>query len=267
MGQVSMWKPQSLFLRQWKNSIAFLAKKSYHGPVNKTFEKQGSNHGKSSQSPYEPNWFEKLNAFVKRMYQQWDDFSKWNMPYFVQSPGAVNLILVSNLFVYSISTFFPNYFNETLRKWFVCNPDSGVTSAFLCTFAHADLIHLLVNMGFLLAFGPGACGVLGPLRFLFLYSAGGIAASFAETRISKNAACGASGSLCTLMGFYFLRQKNVYVSLLGIVPTSWKMVIGLFCIFESWRVILQFSTDSFDGGGSIAHLTGVGTGLALAFLL
>ncbi len=126
-----------------------------------------------------------------------------------------------------------------------------VTSMFL----HYGLLHLLVNMWALWVLGRTLEGVLGPVRFLALYLAGGLGGSVSVFLFADphSASAGASGAIFGLFAALFIVLKRLGRDTSSIIPI----------------LILNLAISFVPGISLAAHLGGLVTGgivaAALAF--
>jgi membrane associated rhomboid family serine protease len=144
-------------------------------------------------------------------------------------------------------------------------PEGTLTSMFM----HASWLHILGNMLFLFIFGNNVEDVMGRIRFIVFYIAGGFAAALAQTfatlEWSGTAAAsipnvGASGAIAAVLGAYFVLLPNarVFSLLFGFLP--WPVPAGFFLIFwfvfQLWQA--NFSVTHAGQGGGVAFAAHVG---------
>lgn len=151
-------------------------------------------------------------------------------------------------------------------------PEGTVTSMFM----HASWLHILGNMLFLFIFGNNVEDVMGRIRFVVFYLAGGFTAALAQTYVTlhwSGAAAasipnvGASGAIAAVLGAYLVLLPHARITglVLGFLP--WRFSAGLFLIvwfvFQLWQS--NFSITHADQGGGVAFAAHVG-GFAFGFL-
>ncbi|TAN05707.1 MAG: rhomboid family intramembrane serine protease [Rhodanobacteraceae bacterium] len=144
---------------------------------------------------------------------------------------------------------------------------------FTSLFIHADWMHLVGNMLFLVIFGLPAERALGSGRFLFLFLVGGAFANLvgAWTLASQlRPIIGCSGAVSATLGAYlalFPRAKLGLVLPLGLyfefirVPAA--LLIGM------WALLQLLFTWAGPGFGAVvwwAHLGGFGFGVVFALV-
>ncbi len=140
-----------------------------------------------------------------------------------------------------------------------------VTSQFL----HGSVLHVFVNMLFLLAFGPAIESVTGAVRFVCLYLLCGMLGGLAQISIDPGShvpGIGASGAIAGLLGAYIVRFPTRRVATL--VPAY--VVIGLWAAAQFVHGFGPLSERvlSERGGGTayFAHIGGFLSGVLLGGL-
>ena len=144
---------------------------------------------------------------------------------------------------------------------------------FSALFLHADWIHLLGNLVFLLIFGLPAERVMGGWRFLALFLLGGAVSNFAAVLAidaPDRVIIGASGAVSAVIGAYlalFPGARLGVVLPLGIflqfvrVPAS--LLIGLWALLQ---VVFAYSGPAFGAVAWPAHIAGFLFGVVFALL-
>ena len=80
-------------------------------------------------------------------------------------------------------------------------------TVFTAMFMHASIIHIGGNMIFLWIFGNNVEDAMGPVKYLFFYILGGIAALALQVAIAPNSTAptlGASGAIAAVLGGYIV---------------------------------------------------------------
>jgi membrane associated rhomboid family serine protease len=132
-------------------------------------------------------------------------------------------------------------------------------------FMHASWLHILGNMLFLWIFGNNVEDVMGRLRFLVFYVAGGFVAALTQAYVTLHwtgahdasiPTIGASGAIAAVLGAYLvlLPGARILTLLFGFLP--WRLSAGFFLVF--WFVF-----ELWQGGFSLTH-PGQGGGVAFA---
>jgi membrane associated rhomboid family serine protease len=144
-------------------------------------------------------------------------------------------------------------------------PEGTITGMFM----HASWVHLLGNMLFLFIFGNNVEDVMGRLRFLVFYLAGGLVAALAQTWVTLHwsgataasiPTVGASGAIAAVLGAYLvlLPHARIFTLLFGFLP--WRLSAGFFLIvwfaFQLWQS--GFSATHPDQAGGVAFAAHVG---------
>lgn len=145
-----------------------------------------------------------------------------------------------------------------------------VTSMFL----HGGWMHLLGNMLYLWIFGDNIEGVIGNLRFVLFYLAGGLAAGLAQVVVDPGSpipCVGASGAISAVMGAYIVMfpRSRVRMSLLFMVTffiPAW-MFLGYWFFQQLGSGMQVLGMDATDAGGVAwwAHIGGFIFGLVAGY--
>jgi membrane associated rhomboid family serine protease len=140
-------------------------------------------------------------------------------------------------------------------------------------FMHADWLHLIGNMVFLLIFGLSAERLLGSRRFLALFLVCGALANLAGALTlgaSRAPIVGASGAVSAIVGAYLLLLPGARLGIvipLGVflefvrLPAS--LLIGFWAVLQ---VIFSFVGPTFGAVAWTVHLAGFLTGVLFALV-
>jgi membrane associated rhomboid family serine protease len=141
-------------------------------------------------------------------------------------------------------------------------------------FLHADWVHLLGNLVFLLIFGLPAERVMGPWRFLLLFLLGGAIANLAAVLLigaPHRLIIGASGAVSAVIGAYlalFPRARLGVVLPLGLflefVRAPASLLIGIWALLQ---VVFAYIGPAFGAVAWAAHIAGFGFGIAYALFV
>ena len=179
------------------------------------------------------------------------------------------IIIGINIFVFLQSLSNPEAYNQLILDYGLIpeqimsgeNPLSLITSMFL----HADIIHLAMNMFFLLVSGDSVERKIGNARFLVLYLAFGVIAGLFHTYLTTTPAIptiGASGAIFgVLASFAILFPFRWLIKLFGLIPIPMPALMFVFITIVSETAYVTSGTVE-----SIAHTTHVGGFLAGIFL-
>jgi len=161
----------------------------------------------------------------------------------------------------------------SVTEWQAAMRDERLLTLLSALFIHANMLHLVGNLLFLLIFGLPAERSLGAWRFLFLFLAGGAVANLAAALLMGTPArsiIGASGGVSAVIGAYLALYPNARLGVvvpLGLwlefirVPAA--LLIGLWAALQ---LAFTFVGPSFGAVAWWAHLTGFGAGVVLALL-
>ncbi|MFC3713624.1 rhomboid family intramembrane serine protease [Sphingoaurantiacus capsulatus] len=139
-------------------------------------------------------------------------------------------------------------------------------------FVHGGWLHLILNMLFLLIVGRMVEWVVGPVKLLLIFAAGGIAGGLLQVLVTPGSTLpviGASGAVAAVFACYatlFARKRPGARRILGINVSS-ELLTALW--FAAAWIGLQLMTGAaFNaGGGGIAiwaHIGGFIAGLLIA---
>jgi membrane associated rhomboid family serine protease len=137
-------------------------------------------------------------------------------------------------------------------------------------FLHGGWMHLLGNMLFLWIFGDNMEDVLGHVRFLLFYLAGGVMAALGQVAFepaSPVPMVGASGAIAAVLGGYLLMFPRAQVDVLLIIVIFFRIfVIPAWIVLGVWVAFQVFGgfSSAQDGVAYWAHLGGFVAGMALA---
>lgn len=139
---------------------------------------------------------------------------------------------------------------------------------FTSLFLHGGLLHLALNMIYLLAFGPTIERTLGGWRYALYYLFWGVVASLVHTLVyphSEAYLLGASGAIGGIMGVYFLLYPAAKIEVM-FFPIFWKtfpipagLLIGLWFVLQ-----IVFPQE---GVANWAHVGGFAAGMLTVMVL
>jgi membrane associated rhomboid family serine protease len=179
------------------------------------------------------------------------------------------LIIAANIIVFLQSLTDPEGYNMLIQNYGLVpaqvmrgeNLYSLVTSMFL----HADLLHLGLNMFFLLVSGDGVERELGNFRFLGLYMAFGVIAGLFHSSLNSASTIptiGASGAIFgVLAAFAILFPFRWLFKLFGFIPIPMPAIIFVFI-----TILTETAYVSSGIVENVAHTAHVGGFLAGIFL-
>jgi membrane associated rhomboid family serine protease len=172
---------------------------------------------------------------------------------------AAAIVIVSVMSLFNIE--------QVVDKWGLIPAQAGRYFGFTFVssfFLHAGILHLIVNVAFLLVFGDNVEDVLGKLRFLGLVAAAAFVGSLAHIAWDPRAevACvGASGGISGIVAYYCLRFPRAKFGILIFfrwvrLPAGFMLVFWI--IFQASGAMQQFS--GFGDVSALSHLGGAVTG-------
>lgn len=179
------------------------------------------------------------------------------------------LIIVANILVFLTSLSDPESYNQLIQTYGLVpvqvmggkNLLSLITSMFL----HADILHLGLNMFFLLVSGDAVERELGSSRFLALYIAFGVIAGVFHSYLNSASAIptiGASGAIFgVLAAFAILFPFRWLLKLFGFIPIPLPAILFVFI-----TILTETAYVSSGVVENVAHTAHVGGFLAGVFL-
>jgi membrane associated rhomboid family serine protease len=147
---------------------------------------------------------------------------------------------------------------------------------FTAMFMHAGWLHILGNMLFLWVFGPQIEDVMGPLRYIFFYLLGGVAASLAQIAVDPHSTVpnlGASGAIAAVMGVFLItypRDQIKTVLFIGwffgvrLIPAI--ILVGFWFLIQLFSEVGALAATQNGGVAYMAHVGGFLFGLVLGRL-
>jgi membrane associated rhomboid family serine protease len=179
------------------------------------------------------------------------------------------LIIMVNILVFLQSLTNPESYNQLIETYGLVpvqimggkNLLSLITSMFL----HADILHLALNMLFLLISGDAVERELGSSRFLALYLACGVIAGLFHSYLNSASVIptiGASGAIFgVLAAFAILFPFRWLLQLFGFIPIPLPAILFVFI-----TILTETAYVSSGVVESVAHTAHVGGFLAGVFL-
>ena len=152
----------------------------------------------------------------------------------------------------------------------ISSPVPTWATIFSSMFIHGGFLHLAGNMLFLWVFGNSMEHHLGPLRFLVLYLATGVAATLTHMAFepqSQVPLIGASGAVSGILGAYLLtfprnRIRALIVMILITVievPAMW--LLGGWFLWQLFQGLTSLGLSSDVSVAFFAHVGGFAAGL------
>lgn len=179
------------------------------------------------------------------------------------------LLIAVNVLVFSVQFSDPDYYEHLILNYGLIpthvmegrNLFTLITSLFL----HADILHLGMNMLFLLITGDGCERAMGSSRFLVFYLACGVLSGLFHAYLNSMsgiATIGASGAIFgVLAAFAILFPFRWLISLFGLIPVPVPAIIFVFL-----TVLIETAYVASGVVDYVAHTAHVGGFLAGVFL-
>ncbi len=176
----------------------------------------------------------------------------WDRQWHLTGPNAVFADLVMR----------PREVVEALRG---VGDSFPLVTVFTALFLHANLMHVLGNMIFLVVFGAAVEDAMGPFRYALYYLAWGLAAAAAQIYVDPFTSVpnlGASGAIGGVLGAYFLlfpgNKVELFVPLLAFLAfevSAWVM-LGIWFL---WQIFApqEGVANWAHAGGFLAGMTTV----------
>ncbi len=176
-----------------------------------------------------------------------------------QIKTAVFPIIIVTVAFFILQVILGNQFTESfllISKDIYSRPWILLTSIFL----HGSPMHIVFNMYALAIFGPLLEQRIGPRRFLLVYIASGLIASFLSSFFYASA-LGASGAIMGMLGVLIILMPNLQLLLFFVIPTPLWLAGIIFALIDIFGVLFPSNV------GNIAHLAGLGVGLLYGLYL
>jgi membrane associated rhomboid family serine protease len=141
------------------------------------------------------------------------------------------------------------------------NPLAPWETVLTSMFMHGSILHIGGNMLFLWIFGNNVEDSMGPVKFLFFYIFGGVAALALQVAINPNSTAptiGASGAIAAVLGGYIVLYPRARVLTL-------VFIILFFTVIElpAWIILgIWFAEQAVFGAAGLTNPTGGGGGVA-----
>ena len=181
-------------------------------------------------------------------------------------------LLIANIAVFALELrqgvrvdLFVDRFGVVPRRWLITSLSDflGWPRLFLTLltsqFLHGGFLHLASNMLYLWIFADNVEDRLGPLRFLILYLACGVAAAVSQILIAPASTVpmvGASGAIAGILGAYLLMFPKARVVTLLPLVFWWQTVELPAFLFLGFWFLLQW-VQGLTTIGQVADVGGV----------
>lgn len=154
------------------------------------------------------------------------------------------------------------------------DPRALWTSAVVALFLHSNWLHIGANMLYLWVFGANVEDVLGRLRFLLLYVAGGVLGNVAQASVAplgEAPIVGSAGAVAAVMAAHLALFGFMDVIAFVLIPMTRMLVQVPSLLAMGFWALLQFVNAHLGGGdllrgGGIAAVS-IACGFALGLLI
>jgi membrane associated rhomboid family serine protease len=183
------------------------------------------------------------------------------------------LIIVANIFIFLTSLSDPESYSQLIETYglvpFEVMGGKNLLSLITSMFLHADILHLGLNMFFLLVSGDAVERELGSSRFLVLYLAFGVIAGLFHSYLNSASvipAIGASGAIFgVLAAFAILFPFRWLLKLFGFIPIPLPAILFVFITILTETAYV--SSGVIENVAHTAHVGGFLAGVFLTLLL
>ena len=144
-------------------------------------------------------------------------------------------------------------------------------------FLHGGWMHLIGNMLFLWVFADNIEAIIGNIKFLLFYLAGGIAASLVHLAFNMGSmvpAIGASGAISAVLGAYLLmfpssRVRVFIIYIFGSIRIPAMFFLGIWIIQQLFNGIFALDPTARESAGVAwwAHIGGFAFGVVVGLLV
>ena len=162
---------------------------------------------------------------------------------------------------------------DSLAAWRRAFVDGSVLRLFSGLFLHADWIHLLGNLVFLLIFGLPAERTMGGWRLLLLFLLGGAFSNLAAVLVigaPDRVVIGASGAVSSLIGAYLALFPGARLGVVLPLGLFLQFVrVPAFLLIGMWALLqlgFAYSGPAFGAVAWPAHVAGFVFGVLFALL-
>lgn len=180
--------------------------------------------------------------------------------------SKITIVLIAiNVIMYGIIAFLSgNILDSDIRVllYLGANESSLVSAGeyyrlFVSMFLHGGLLHLVLNMYALNVLGPAVEKAYGKIKYIIIYTLGGLVASISSYLFSNGVSIGASGAIFALLG-------AVLVFALKSKRRDKRMILKEILSVVGINIFIGISLPNID---NFAHIGGLIGGSLISFLL
>jgi membrane associated rhomboid family serine protease len=191
-------------------------------------------------------------------------------------PAATGWLIAINVLVQVVRSLLPQAQDNLVENYLAVHTSSlfhdfgliDFVSLFTYQFLHGGWDHLITNMVFLLAMGPGVERPIGKVPYLIIYLSAGIAGAFVEAAMADpgrdDILVGASASISGVFGALIVIWR---IYRLGDKPMGLVRMAGLLIAMMAITGILGVGAPEGTPIGWLAHIGGFLAGLAMGFVV
>jgi membrane associated rhomboid family serine protease len=191
-------------------------------------------------------------------------------------PPVTGWLIAINVLVQLVRSLLPRAQDEIVENYLAVHTSSlfqdfgliDFVSLFSYQFLHGGWDHLITNMVFLLAMGPGVERPIGRIPYLVTYLSAGVAGAFVEAATADPAhddiLVGASASISGVFGALIVIWRLYH---LGDRPLGLVRMAGLLIGMMAITGILGVGAPAGTPIGWLAHIGGFIAGMAMGFVV
>lgn len=148
--------------------------------------------------------------------------------------------------------------------------EPSLVDALACMFLHVNIFHLLGNMVFLAAVGPAVEFAAGPVRFLAVFTLGGLLGVLLHWAFALQAGddaplIGASGAVAACAGYFSVRYANLRVAVAPGISVPVTAVVFLWALLQVVGAFVHIGADA-SSTSYWSHVGGFASGLLLSMV-
>lgn len=144
----------------------------------------------------------------------------------------------------------------------------ALVTVFTSMFLHANIMHILGNMVFLLVFGAGVEEALGGMRYALYYIFWGVVASAVQIYVAPHSTIpnlGASGAIGGVLGAYFLLFPASKIELIIPILAFLSFEVSAWVLLGLWFLYQIFIPQ--EGVANWAHAGGFLAGMLTVLIM
>jgi membrane associated rhomboid family serine protease len=190
--------------------------------------------------------------------------------------GAIPKVLTHCLTKHEVTRAFEGGYSVA------CTRSGGMPTwqtIFTSMFMHGSFLHIAGNMLFLWIFGNNVEDSMGPIKYVFFYLLGGIAALALQVAIDPSSTAptiGASGAIAAVLGGYIVLYPRarvltfvIIILFVTVIELPALVMLGIWFLEQAAFAAADLTNPTGSGGGVayFAHIGGFAFGAATIKLL